>query len=350
MAQINLDGVIVNEASPAYVIAEIGHNHMGDVNIALDMIDAAAAAGADCVKFQRLDAQKLFTKAAYMEPYNSENAFAPFYGQHRDALTLSDDDFKRVFARCQEVGVTFACTPFEEWSADFIQKLGCQVFKMASFHMHDQALIFHVAAFDKPMILSTGNSTKTEVEELCNALHGFPETDRYALLHCTSEYPVQDPTHINLGAISNLIDDFPNIVWGYSHHFVSPFPAALSYSYGARIIETHFTLNRAWKGTDQSFSIEPDGLRWLVNQLRLNHAVCGTRKTPYREETKPIRKMSRSIYPKRVISAGETILVDDLELRAPGDGLSPSQMSLVVGRVAERELQTGKAISTGDYR
>jgi sialic acid synthase len=349
MASIKLDGVEINDTSAPYVIAEIGHNHMGSVDIALRMIDAAAEAGVDCVKFQRIDAEKLFTKAAYAEGYNSENAFAATYGQHRDALTLSDDDFKRVFARCQEAGVTFACTPFEEWSADFIHKLGCEVFKMASFHMHDTALIFHVAAFDKPMILSTGNSTKTDVRELCNTLHGFPANDKYALLHCTSEYPVHDPSHINLGAMSQMVDEFNHVVWGYSHHHVSPFPAAMSYSYGARIIETHFTLDRSWKGTDQSFSVEPDGLRWLVNQLDLSYAISGTRKTPYREESAPIRKMSRAIYPSRTIEAGEMITAGDIELRAPGDGLKPKHISLIVGREANKRLTPEKAINRGDY-
>jgi N-acetylneuraminate synthase/sialic acid synthase len=350
MAQINLDGTTINETSAPYIIAEIGHNHMGDVDIALQMIDEAAAAGADCVKFQRIDAEKLFTKAAYAEAYNSENAFAPTYGQHRDALTLSDDDFRRVFDRCQEVGVSFACTPFEEWSADFIHELGCEIFKMASFHMHDSSLIFHVAAFDKPMILSTGNSTKTDIRALCDSLHGFPENDKYALLHCTSEYPVHDPSHINLGAISSMIDEFGHVIWGYSHHHVSPFTAAASYFFGARIIEAHFTLDRTLKGTDQSFSLDPDGLRWLVNQAHLAHMVCGTRKTPYREESAPIRKMSRSVYPKCVIGAGEIITADNIELRAPGDGMRPDQIAQIIGRVSARELKPEKPIVMGDYK
>jgi N-acetylneuraminate synthase/sialic acid synthase len=350
MPQINLDGTIITEASAPYVIAEIGHNHMGNVDIALHMIDTAAAVGADCVKFQRIDAKKLFTKAAYVEPYNSENAFAPTYGQHRDALTLSDDDFKRIMDKCQQRGVTFACTPFEEWSADFLYSIGCEVFKMASFHMHDSALIFHVASFGKPMILSTGNSTMTDVRGLCNMLHGFPAPDKYALLHCTSEYPVVDPTHINLGALSQMIGEFPEVIWGYSHHYASPFPAALSYSYGARIIETHFTLDRSWKGTDQSFSIEPNELRWLVNQLSLSYDISGTRKTPYREESAPIRKMSRSIYPKRDIKEGETITADDIELRAPGDGMKADQMAILIGSEAARDLTPEKPVVLGDYR
>lgn len=350
MPEITLDGTLIHEDSPAYIIAEAGHNHMGDVNIALRMVREAAAAGADCIKFQRIDAAKLFTKAAYAEGYNSENAFAPTYGQHRDALTLSNDDFRRVFDECQSEGITFACTPFEEWSADFLAEIGCEVFKMASFHMHDSALIFHVAQYGKPIIISTGNSTKTDIGNLRGMLDGHPPKDKYALLHCTSEYPVHDPTHVNLGAILELSDEFSDVIWGYSHHHVSPFAAAASYFFGARIIEAHFTLDRTLKGTDQSFSLDPDGLRWLVHQAELAHDISGTRKTPYKEESAPIRKMSRSVYPKHEIEAGHIITLDDICLKAPGDGLKPNQVSLVIGREATKKLNPDVAIKMGDYR
>jgi len=349
MAHINLDGTLITDESMPYVIAEIGHNHMGDVDIALQMVDTAAAVGVDCVKFQRIDAEKLFTRAAYAEGYNSENAFAATYGQHRDALTLSDDDFKRIMDKCKERGVTFACTPFEEWSADFLYSIGCEVFKMASFHMHDTALIFHVASFDKPMILSTGNSTKTDIKALCDTLHGYPATDKYALLHCTSEYPVYEASHINLGALLDLQDEFGQVIWGYSHHHPSAFPAASAYYFGARIVETHFTLARSWKGTDQRFSLDPDSLRKLVNDLRMAHELCGVRKTPYKEEAAPIRKMSRSLYPKCEIAQGEIITADNVELKAPGDGMKPDQMSLVIGHKATKTLSPDKPIVTGDY-
>jgi N-acetylneuraminate synthase/sialic acid synthase len=350
MAQINLDGTLITEASPAYVIAGIGHNHMGDVDVALQMVDTAAAVGVDCVKFQRIDAERLFTQAAYAEGYNSENAFAATYGQHRDALTLSDDDFKRVMEKCDQRGVTFACTPFEEWSADFLYSIGCEVFKMASFHMHDTALIFHVAAFDKPMILSTGNSTKTDIKSLCDTLHGYPEPDKYALLHCTSEYPVYDASHINLGALLDLQDEFGQVIWGYSHHHPSVLPALSAYYFGARIIETHFTLARSWKGTDQKFSLDPDNLRRLVSELKMAHELCGTRKTPYREEAAPIRKMSRSVYPKREIAKGEIITADAVELKAPGDGIRPDKMATIIGKEAVKPLTTDQPIQEGDFR
>ena len=200
------------------------------------------------------------------------------------------------------------------------------------------------------MIISTGNSTKTDVSDLCNRLHGHPTPDKYALLHCTSEYPVHDPEHINLGALLDLNDEFDHVVWGYSHHHVSPFPAASAYYFGARIVETHFTLDRSLKGTDQSFSLEPDGLKWLVNQLRLAHELCGTRKTPYNEENAPIRKMSRSIYPNREIGKGETIEICDVEYKAPGDGLKPDELSKILGKRACKTLTPDNPIKRGDFK
>jgi len=170
------------------------------------------------------------------------------------------------------------------------------------------------------------------------------------MLHCTSEYPVYDPEHINLGALVDLTESFDHIVWGYSHHHPSVMPAASAYFFGARIIEAHFTLARSWKGTDQSFSLDPDNMRLLVNNLHMAYELCGTRKTPYKEETAPIRKMSRSVYPVREIAAGEIINIEDLELKAPGDGIKPDEMSLVIGREATKALKPDTAIKRGDWK
>jgi N-acetylneuraminate synthase/sialic acid synthase len=309
MREIILDGKIINDDSPAYVIAEVGHNHGGDVDTAYQMIDAAAAAGADAVKFQRVDAKELFTKEAYEQPYNSENAYAPTYGKHREHLTLPDDDFERLFAYCRKKGVTFMCTAFEEKSADFLNDMGCPVFKLASFHLLDWPLIDKIKSFNKPFILSTGHAT---MEDIWETAHYIGEAN-HALLQCTSEYPVRKPSHINLGNIRQMRKVFPDTVIGYSHHYEGPYPAAASYHYGARIVEVHFTLSRSAKGTDNAFSQTPEGLAWLIRQLALEREIAGSSKDIYEEERAPISKMARGVYARG----------QDFIFKAPRIGPSP---------------------------
>lgn len=345
MRELTINNRLINDDSDAYVIAELGHNHQGDVGIAKEMILRASLSGADAIKLQRIDAKRLFTKTAYDMPYNSENAFADTYGKHRDFLTLSDDAFKEIRDFCEEVKMTFICTAFEEWSADFLNELGIHAFKVASFHAKDAALINHIKAFDKPMIVSTGHCLLSEVEDIHKSLEG----SKFALLQCTSEYPVRNPGRINLGVISTFRGMFPDTVIGYSHHYHAPYPAAISGMIGARIIEVHFTLNRAQKGTDQSFSLEPDGIRWLVNQLRMNRTITGFTKDAYPEELGPIEKMSRSVYPARTIEAGAEITAEDICLKAPlGQGFKPGDE--VEGRISINELSTGNVITPEDLK
>lgn len=334
MRQFHIKDYVLTEKDPAFVIAEIGHNHGGDVRTALKMIDEAVYAGADCVKFQRIDAKRLFTQAAYNEPYNSENAFAPLYGQHRDALTLSDDDFKRIKAWCDEQDIVFACTAFEEWSADFLMGLDVDAFKLASFHHQDDHLIRHIKAFNKPIIASVGHSLTRDWAHLKWQLEG----SNYAILHCTSEYPVRNPEHLNLGTIPQLRNIFNNTIVGYSHHYEAPFLAAHAYAYGARIVEVHFTLSRSAKGTDNAFSLQPDGLHWLCSSLQDAFNAQGRRSGIYTEEIAPIRKMSRSCYTNKPMKQGYRISGDDICLKAPGGGLPSKSIHKLIGKKVKFDI------------
>jgi N-acetylneuraminate synthase/sialic acid synthase len=332
----------ITQDGPAFVIAEIGHNHRGSVDICLNMIKEAKAAGADAIKLQRINAKELFTEAAYNEPYNSENAFGRTYGEHREALTLSDGDYKRVVLYCKDHNMPVLATAFEEDSARFLNSLNIDGFKLASFHLKDIPLINLIKTFGKPVIFSTGHADYNDIY-VCDAM--FPNDYPVAMLHCTSEYPVRNPEHINLGVINNLTHMSERLI-GYSHHYHSPYPAAVAYHYGARIIEVHFTLNRAWKGTDQSFSLEPDGLKWLCNQLKLSRDISGSKKEIYVEEHKPIQKMSRSWAAAIDMSEGDEITVSSLTPKAPGTGL-PLTVN-VVGSNITRDIKRGEIIEVTD--
>ena len=352
MREFRIGNSVITDESPAYVICEIGHNHMGDADVCMDMILTAKQNGADCVKLQRINAKKLFTEAAYNEPYNSENAFAPTYGKHREALTLSDEDFHDIVTYCKSIGIDLACTAFEEDSAEFLNSIGVDIFKLASFHLRDYDLIDKLMDFDKPIIMSTGGAVFKDVMRSVEYIFKRYPADKLDLLQCTSAYPNLDAISINLGVIREYAKTFPNMVIGYSHHHPSITAISDSYHYGARIVEFHMTLNRAWKGTDQSFSIEPHGVRSIVDGLYEAREISGTEKGVYSTEMKPLKRMSRSIYAVYDIEVGEIISPHVIESKAPALGASVMHRAEIVGSRAKVRIKRGDPINLddiGDY-
>jgi len=348
MRTFKINGKEINDNSPPYVIAEIGHNHQGREDLALEMITEARKSGVDAVKLQRINAKRLFTQEAYREPYNSENAFAPTYGKHREALTLPDESFKRIIDYCNSVGIDFLCTAFEEDSASFLYQAGCNCFKLASFHLKDWALIDHIASLGKPIIMSTGGAYMSDVLETYNYIKTHHYGLDLALLQCTSEYPVYDQTKINLGVIRDYRKLFPSSVIGYSHHHSSIKPLVYAPAFGASIVEFHFTLDRAWKGTDQSFSLEPRSVANLIRYYKSYTQVKGNDKGLYEGERKPLNKMTRSIYAARDIKIGQTIGKEDIVYMAPALGLPTKYKDKVIGSISAIDIKQGEPIRGGN--
>lgn len=343
MRQFKIGERVITDDSPTYVIAEIGHNHQGKEDVCMKMVAEAKEAGADAVKLQRIDAKELFTQAAYNEAYNSENAFGPTYGKHREALTLSDNAFRRVIDYCHDIDIDFICTAFEEKSADVLYDAGCRIFKLASFHLSDFVLASHIIKYNVPIIVSTGGSRIYDVNETVKYFMEKGNTN-IALLQCTSEYPVFDESKINLGVIKKYRELFPSLVVGYSHHHPSITACSDAYHFGARILEVHFTLNRASKGTDQSFSVEPSGLKAIVRGLKEARAFSGESKCIYTEERKPLSKMSRSIYVKQDLKRGDKITTDVLEYKAPFAYLSTKYVDSVLNLGVIKDVKAGEPL------
>lgn len=259
----------IADDEPCYVIAELGHNHQGSVTTARELIRQAKQAGADAVKTQVRDNKTLYPKEIYDRPYDSENAFGPTYGLHREALELSFEDHRSLKAYAAEIGIDYFATPFDKPSVDLLVRLGVPVMKIASFSIRELDLIRY-AAEASPLIISTGGATMDEVNEahatvLPVAFHAF--------LHCTTIYPAPAET-LNLRAIETMRSQMECVI-GYSSHFAGISMPLVAYTLGARIIEAHFTLNRSMKGTDHAFSLEPDGMRRLVRDLKRAHAAMG---------------------------------------------------------------------------
>jgi N-acetylneuraminate synthase/sialic acid synthase len=290
MRQFTLDGRVITDTSPCSVIAEIGGNHGGSVETAAQMIRMAAASGADAVKFQCRDNATLYSPELLAQPYENEHSYGKTYGAHRAALELSDAGLSTCAMVARQEHVACFATAFDEVSADRIVKLGMPAIKIASGGLTDLALLKHVASLTVPVILSTGGGTLRDIHAAMTALH----RSEVAILHCTAAYPVRDFAELNLRCIPVLRDEYPEHIIGWSGHDSGIAMSLVAYTLGARIIERHFTLNRANKGTDHAFSLEPAGLTKLCRDLRRAYLALGDgHKRYYASEVAPIAKMRR---------------------------------------------------------
>ncbi len=289
MRELIIAGRRIADDTPPLVVAEIGCNHRGDLLVAKAMLLAAKDAGADAVKFQKRDNRTFLTPEQYNAPYTSPNAYGPTYGLHREALEFGWDEYRELQALAGELGLIFFATAFDMESVDFLAALDVPIIKLASGAITDLALIRYVANLRMPLILSTGGARMPEVSRALGTASSVP----VAILHCTSEYPVK-AEHMNLLVVDTYRGVFRDTVIGLSDHEDGIGAAGQAYDLGARIIEKHFTLNRAWKGTDQAFSLEPHMLRELVQDLEARRARLGDGvKRRYPEEVAALVKQGR---------------------------------------------------------
>lgn len=333
---------VVADSSDCYVIAEIGHNHQGDVEKAKQLFAAAKECGVDAVKLQKRDNKTLYTRSMYNKPYDHENSFGPTYGAHREALEFGRDEYVELQRFARELGVTMFATAFDIPSADFLADLNMPAYKIASGDLRNTPLLEHVAKIGKPMIVSTGGGTMEDVQRAYDAI--MPINQQLCLLQCTAAYPAA-PEELNLRVIETYRAAFPDIVIGLSDHENGIAMAVAAYVLGARVVEQHFTLNHTWKGTDHAFSLEPIGMRKLVRDLRRTRLALGDgAKRVCPTEVNPITKMGKKLVAAHDLPAGHVLDNTDLAIKSPGDGIPPYELKNVVGRrtrvplVAEENL------------
>ncbi|MBE7438813.1 MAG: N-acetylneuraminate synthase family protein [Spirochaetales bacterium] len=330
MRQLVIDGLEVNDSTDCYVIAEIGHNHQGDIKQARELILAAKNCGANAAKLQKRDNRALFTSEYYHRPYDNPNSFGATYGDHREFLEFGESEYRELQAYSKEIGITFFSTAFDFPSADFLAKLDMPAYKIASGDLKNIPLIKYIAAFGKPLVISTGGGTMEDIDRVYEAL--TPINKNFTILQCTASYPAQ-PEEMNLRVISTLRERFPDTVIGLSDHFSGISMAPAAFVLGARVMEKHFTLNRAMKGTDHAFSLEPIGLKKLVRDLkRVRKALGDGIKVTQPVEAAPLIKMGKKLVAARDLEAGHTLTREDVAIKSPGDGLPPYMLETVLGR------------------
>ncbi|MBI2828972.1 MAG: N-acetylneuraminate synthase family protein [Acidobacteria bacterium] len=321
----------IGDQTPCYVVAEIGHNHQGSVEKARELFREAKLAGAHAVKLQKRDNRGLYTRAAYHKPYDNENSFGATYGEHREFLEFGAKEYRALQAYASELQIDFFSTAFDIASADLLEEIGVVAYKIASGDLKSTPLLKHVASFGKPMILSTGGAGIEDVQRAYDTI--VPVNPQLAILQCTAGYPASFE-ELDLRVIEQYRERFPCAVIGYSGHDNGIAMPVAAYVLGARIVEKHFTLNRAMKGTDHAFSLEPVGLRKMVRDLERTCKALGDGvKKIYDSEKAPIIKMGKSLVVARDLAAGHVLAADDIVMKSPGGGIPPYELDKVVGRI-----------------
>ncbi|MDP1853043.1 MAG: N-acetylneuraminate synthase family protein [Candidatus Omnitrophota bacterium] len=335
---IKINGKIVSKQSPTFIIAEGACNHICDMDIAKKMIDAAEASGADAIKFQTYKAERLVAKDA--KTYWNYSSVKSQYEYYKKLDKFDRDEYKVLFDYAKNKEIIVFSSPFDAESADMLNELGMPLFKIASCLIPDLKLIKHIAKFKKPIILSLGGS---EVDEIKEAIDVIYSQDNYSLilLACTLSYPSKNED-AHLLRIRSLQLMFPDTVIGYSDHtepdenMVIP---SLAVSLGAKVIEKHFTLDRAMTGSGHSFSVDPVCLKKMVENIRLAEKVMGSAEIAVKGAEEKTRLGARmSVVAAREIKKDAVITEDMLTVLRPGTGISPRFISKIANKRAKRDI------------
>ncbi|WP_441280339.1 N-acetylneuraminate synthase family protein [Tardiphaga sp. 862_B3_N1_1] len=328
------------------MIAEVGQNHQGDLEIAREYVRIFAFEGADVVKFQTRHNKSLFSSSAYEAAYASENAFAETYGAHREKLELKPEWLPILKADCEKHGVKFMSTPFDEPSLALLNEVGVDLLKVASFDLGNLPFLNRIAKLGKPVVLSVGGGKIDQIRSSVDLVQRHH--DQIAVLHCVSEYPCEYD-RLGLDNIEVLKAEFPNCIIGSSDHFNGTLSGPVAFMKGARVFEKHVTLNRAWKGTDHSFALEPEGFRKFVRDIkRVRHMMPPKPKSDLGNE-QVFKKLGKSIIAYVDLKAGDELTLDVLSGRIFETQHVPVRESnKVVGAKLKRDIAKGEPIQLSD--
>ena len=326
----------VGVGEPVFVIAEVGINHNGDIELAKKLIAAAAEAGANAVKFQKRTTTEILTKEGLDKPYTSVHAFGPTYGEHRNKLEFTEKDYKELKEYAKSKNVLFFASAWDKTSADFLESFDVDAYKIPSADTINIPLLEYVAKKNKPVLLSTGMNTMKEIETAVEAV--LRHNKRVIIFHCLSLYPSPEEK-INLSFMDVLKAKFHPLPVGYSGHEMELMPTLVAVARGATIIERHLTLDKTMKGSDHSASLEPAQLKELVDSIRRIEKILGQPEKIIYDELKPLRdKLAKSVATTKPIKKGTMITRDMLTVKGPGTGIMPSQIDFIIGKIAKEDV------------
>ncbi len=335
--------------TPVFIIAEAGVNHNGSLINAKKLVDVAAAAGADAVKFQTFDVNTLVTEAAPKAKYQqtSTKDTEP-QAKMLSELALTHDQFKTLKCYCEDRDILFLSSPFEEASADFLEEIGMPIFKIPSGEITNLSFIQHVAAKGKPFIVSTGMSSINEIAAAIDKIQlaGNPPV---TLLHCVSAYPTA-PKDVNLRAMKTLAEQF-DVPIGFSDHTLGCEISFAATALGATVIEKHFTMAREQSGPDHKASLEPIELSKLIRGIRNIEVALGNGvKEPVAAEIPTAAAARKSLVAARIIPVNTIIKRDMVVVRRPGSGLAPREIDSIIGKRARYSIPCGTPLTADMIR
>ena len=337
--------IFKNRKKP-FIIAEVGQNHQGDFSNAIKYIDVFSQIGADAIKFQNRDNKFLFSEEAYNKPYDSNNSFATIYGKHREFLELSKDEMKEIRLYLKKKNLFFMSTPFDEPSLEFLCSIDIDIIKIASFDIGNLPFINKIANVKKPTVISVGGGKADQIKSSLEILQ--KKTNDIAVLHCVSEYPC---TYDRLGllSINKLKNQFPEITVGLSDHFNGILSGPIAYMMGAKVFEKHVTFNRAEKGTDHSFSLEPEGFRKFARDIHRVPEMMNPKDNESLGKEPVFLKLGKSLVANQDLKKGEIINLDNLSGKIFNSQYIPVRESnKIIGKKLVNNIKQGEPIKLKD--
>ena len=348
--QLTKNRIVGENASP-YIIAELGSNHNGDMNLAKKLIEAAKKSGADCVKFQSWSKDTIFSRKAYEDNYfladDYRNRDDYTMEEIVDKYAISEQELLEMKHYADKIGIDCTSTPFSKREVDFlVDELKADFIKVASMDVNNYPFLSYIAKKGKPIVISTGLSTLSEINMAIETIENAGNKN-IVILHCVAIYPPDDD-EINLRNLDTLSKIYPYPV-GFSDHTLGISVPIAAIAKGACVIEKHFTLDKNMEGWDHKISTTPDELKEIVAGAKKVHAALGTGRIYQEENEERINSFRRSIVAAREIQKDEIFTEDMLDFKRPGTGLPPGNISFILGKKARCNIPYDKIITLDDF-
>lgn len=348
--QLTPDRLVGKNEEP-YIIAEIGSNHNGDMDLAMKLIEAAKKSGADCVKFQSWSKNSIFSLRKYEENYFLQDDY-----RNRDDFTLEEIVEAYAISESQLLDmkkfslknkIDFTSTPFTKKEVDYlVNELDSPFIKIASMDLNNYRFLDYAAKKNKPIVLSTGLSTLAEIDEAIRTIE-LAGNENIVILHCVSNYPPRDEEY-NLKRLQTLSSIYPYPI-GLSDHSLGTCLPIAGVAMEACLIEKHFTLDKDMEGWDHKVSADPKDMEILVRDSKRVFKALGSKRILQVEQAERLSEFRRSIVAARNISAGEIFTEEMLDYKRPGDGLEPSTIKFILGNTAQRDISFDELIKEEDF-
>ncbi|KAI4833364.1 N-acetylneuraminic acid synthase a [Pseudochaenichthys georgianus] len=336
-------GRMIGGSNPCFIIAEIGQNHQGDIEIAKKMIKMAKDCGADCAKFQKSELEHKFNKRALERLYTSKNSWGRTYGDHKRHLEFSHEQYRELQKYAEEVGIFFTASGMDEMAVEFLDEINVPFFKVGSGDTNNFPYLKTTAEKGRPMIVSSGMQSMETMRRVYQTVK--EHNPNFAILQCTSAYPLE-AEDVNLRVLAEYQKEFPDIPIGYSGHESGISITLAAVAMGAKVVERHVTLDKTWKGSDHEASLVPSELTELVCSIRLVERAMGTGIKTMLPCEKPCHdKLGKSVVAKVKISRGTVLTLDMLTVKvAEPMGVAAEDIFQLVGKTVKEDMEEDDSV------